>query len=270
MFNCNGVIVSQLTEVEPELIESLHSDFSIYETLRFYQGKLLFWELHYFRMIACLRRLRFVIPMTYTMENLEAEINKLLEAYKNLTNDNLLKIQFINNGKKTQFIISIIKPSPFIARNSKYSIDLYKENFISSGNLSNLSINNRGLRLIAKSFAEENGLDDVIIMNEFKQVAETLKGSLYLLQSNQLITPKLEAGCQDFALRTEFNNWLNKKTNIYDIIEKDINSFELQRSEEVLVLSLKKGLQSVSNYRKTSFTQKKVNQIFNEFIASLI
>ena len=60
--------------------------------------------------------------MTYTMENLEAEINKLLESYENLINDNLLQIQFINNGEKTQFIISLIKHSLFIAINSKYSI----------------------------------------------------------------------------------------------------------------------------------------------------
>ena len=41
--------------------------------------------------------------------------------------------------------------------------------------------------------------------------------------------------------------------------------FELQKSEEVMILSLEKGFQCVSNYRKTTYPQRKTQDIFNAF-----
>ena len=52
MFNCNGLVVSQLINAEPELIHNLHKDFSFVENVRLNNGKILFWEKHYFRIIA--------------------------------------------------------------------------------------------------------------------------------------------------------------------------------------------------------------------------
>ena len=34
MFNCNGLVVSQLINAEPELIHNLHKDFSFVENVR--------------------------------------------------------------------------------------------------------------------------------------------------------------------------------------------------------------------------------------------
>ena len=39
MFNCNGLIVSQLINAEPELIHNLHKDFSFIENIRLLQWK---------------------------------------------------------------------------------------------------------------------------------------------------------------------------------------------------------------------------------------
>ena len=40
-------------------------------------GKILFWEKHYFRIIASLRRYRYKIPISFTMEKLEGELIKV-------------------------------------------------------------------------------------------------------------------------------------------------------------------------------------------------
>lgn len=265
MFNCNGSLVSSLTEAEEGLIYSRHTSFSIHENIRFQRDKLLFWEAHYFRIIASLRRYRFNIPMEYTMDFLQKELLKLIDAQKVVPKNIILQFQFFKQKRETRFIISNEEAFPLAASSTSYTVDLYKEAMIPAGNLSNLSATNWGIRIMAKRYAEENGLDDVVLLNEQKNLVETLNGTLYLLQKNQLITPKLDAGCQDFAIRGAFNNWLKKQQTPYQLLEQDLNPFELQKSEELMVLSLEKGIQSISNYRKTDFAQLKVQELFQAF-----
>ena len=71
MFNFNGTIVSKINDAEPELVHTLKNSFSIFETVRFQNDKILFWDFHYLRMMASLRRFRFNIPKHFSFEFLE-------------------------------------------------------------------------------------------------------------------------------------------------------------------------------------------------------
>ena len=269
MYNCNGALIPHLNLADQDLLHSCTTAFSIFETVRLQQGQILFWETHYFRIIASLRRYRFHIPMDYTMEALQDELLKL-HPHKNPIPENaLFQLQFFTTKGKTQFIISSKEVLPLRLDIQPYSIDLYKEALITSGNLSNLSSTHRGLRIMAARFAEENGLEDVVLLNEQKHLVEALKGTLYLVQKDQLITPKLESGCQDFALRTAFHHWLENQQSTYHLAEEDLNPFALQQSEALFVLSLEQGFQNISNYRKTNYSQEKITRLFSDFTSSL-
>jgi len=61
-------------------------------------------------------------------------------------------------------------------------LDLFKEASIQAVRLSNLSTTNATIFTIGKRYAEENGLDDCVFLNDQKNLVETLQGSLYLLQ----------------------------------------------------------------------------------------
>ena len=79
MFNFNGTIVSKINDVEPELVHALKNSFSIFETVRYQNDKILFWDFHYLRIMASLRRFRFNIPKHFSFEFLETEIIKLIK-----------------------------------------------------------------------------------------------------------------------------------------------------------------------------------------------
>lgn len=264
MYNCNGTLLTSLGEADPELTHSLHRSFSIHEAIRLYQGKLLFWESHYFRMIASLRRYRFVIPMQYTMDFFQNEFEKLIKA-ESISENGRFQIQFLSSMGETQFIISLETSPPFGVQTGTYAVDLYKEASITSGNLSNLSSTNKGLRIMAARYAEENGLEDVLLLNEQKNLVEALGGSLYLLQGEQLLTPSLQAGCQDFVLRAAFHNWLQKEQTTYTLAESKINPFALQKADELILLSLEKGFVGVSKYRKTTYRQEQIQELHSLF-----
>ena len=97
MINCNGKLVSSLSDVDETIILNLFKGFSIEEKLRFSKGNILLWEIHYFRIIAALRRYRFNIPLEFTMEYLSNEILKILNKNLTLNDDQLIHLKFIKN-----------------------------------------------------------------------------------------------------------------------------------------------------------------------------
>ena len=54
----------------------------IFETLKVLNNNVVFWEDHYFRLMSSMRMLRMKIPMSFTLEFLEAEILKTLNHKK--------------------------------------------------------------------------------------------------------------------------------------------------------------------------------------------
>ena len=269
MFNCNGLVVSQLVKAKSDLIENLHKNFSFVENVRFYNSKTLFWEKHYFRIIANLRRYRYKIPISFTMEKLEEELIKIIKIVDGKKESGLFRCQFIKAYEETKFIISFTDSNPIEINTSHYEMDLYKDILVFSNDLSNMSKTNSDLRLISSMYANENGLNDVVLLNDQKKITETLNGNIFLIESNQIQTPNLLSGCQNLVLREVFLEWLTKNVKHYNVIEKEINPFELQKSDEIFIISLEKGLQCVSNYRKSSYLNNKSYPILKEFVLYL-
>ena len=162
MINSDGTLISSFSEIPADLIQKLHSEFQITEKLRYQKGKILFWEQHYFRMIASLRRHRFEIPITYTMEYLQAEIDKLMVAETSTSNNALIHFQFLPYQDTIAFLMSIAQVAALdqTEPSQNYDLDLFKEASVQASNLSNLSTTNKTVFTIGKRYAEENGLDD--------------------------------------------------------------------------------------------------------------
>ena len=270
MFNFNGTIVSKINDVEPELVHALKNSFSIFETVRYQNDKILFWDFHYLRMMASLRRFRFNIPKHFSFEFLETEIIKIIKINRKTNNDLLFEFHFFSDARITYFLISLLPSKPLKINDSKYLIDLYKENSITASDLSNFSITNRGLRRIAAKYADENELNDVVLINEHKNIVETSLGTIYLIQNNKILTPSLDSGCQDFAIRSYFNSWVKKEETTFQLFEMILSPFEIQKSDEFFVLSIESGIQVVKNYRKTSFKREKSKFLYEKFIESNI
>ena len=128
---------------------------ALFETLKVVNGKLFFWEDHYFRLMASMRILRMDIPMNFTMEFLEAEILKTLEANNLLHATARVRLN-VDRGEGGKYLPSekaevhyniSAEPhaNPFytIDSDTTYIVDLYKDYFMAPGFLSCLKSNNK-------------------------------------------------------------------------------------------------------------------------------
>ena len=242
-FNCNGTCTRFLNESSPSLLKALLNPIVLDETVRFEKEAFLFWEKHYFRIMAALRRMRFQIPNSYTPKKFILESKKLID-YLGVSKEKafLFHFHFVREGSNSTSFVIECEPYNFLESiddATTYEVDLYRENFLSSGLLANQSIINAPIRNIARTFAIENGLDDVLLLNDQKQLVEATNGSLFLIQQHNI-----------------------------EIVEKKISPFEIQSAHEVFILDLAKGTKSVGNYRKTSFQSLQTKKLYLDFLYS--
>lgn len=265
MINFDGDLVKESAIITNENRGYKYGD-ALFETLKVVHGKILFWEDHYFRLMASMRIMRMEIPMNFTMEFLEAEILKTIEANAllKLSARVRLNIDRGNGGKylpKKKTISYNIIAEPFdedfytISNQDSYTVDLYKDYFIAPGLLSNLKTNNKAINVIGSIYAEENGWDNCLLLNTNKNIVEALNGNLFLVSGETIKTPPLEDGCLKGIMRKQIIEVILNSGD-YVLEEASISPFELQKADELFITNVIVGIQPILQYRKKEFATK--------------
>ena len=266
MINFNGTLIeNSSTFISTENRGYKFGD-ALFETLKVLQGKILFWEDHYFRLMASMRILRMEIPMHFTMEFLQNEIIKTLEA-NNLINASARVRLNIDRGEGGRYLPKTTSISYSIVVEllnadlyefsvyKTYRVDLFKDYYVSADLLSTLKTNNKVINVIGSIYAMENQLDNCLLLNTNKNVVEALNGNLFLVKNNVIKTPPLSDGCLKGILRKQIIEII-RLIDDYEIIESSISPFELQKADELFITNVILGIQPISNYRKKEFSKR--------------
>ena len=274
MINHNGKIYENeyLLEVSNR---GLNYGDALFESIRMSNGKLLFWEDHYFRLMASMRIMRMEIPMNFTLEFFEVEINKLINSFSANKNINArIKILvfrktgglYFPNTNNVDFIISINEiESPIYSLNlNKYTVDLYKDNYVSPSLLSTLKTNNKAINVLGSIYASENNINNCLLLNTNKSVVEALNSNLFLVKGKTIKTPPLSDGCLKGILRKQILDIFSSLPE-YEVLETSISPFELQKADELFLTNVITGIQPITNYRKKVYT----NTVAKELIGKL-
>ena len=200
MVNFNGVLISsENIKLSLENRAFKYGD-AIFETVKVLNKKVVFWEDHYFRLMASMRMLRMKIPIEFTLEFLEQEILKTVAAQQEANAYRIRLNIFRKDGglytpktNKIDFTIEV-KESTYQIKDF-YSLDVYKDFYNYSGLLSTIKTNNRMVNTLASIFADENDLDNCILLNEKKGVVEVTNGNIFVVKGKVVKTPALTEGC---------------------------------------------------------------------------
>jgi len=238
---------------------------ALFETIKTAYGKLLFWEDHYFRLMASMRIMRMEIPMHFTMEFLEEQIQKTLEAnqLKQASARVKLMVQrsegglYLPDDNSVNFFITTraIENEFYLLKDEFYEIDLFKDYFVSPTLLSTLKTNNKALNVVGSIYAKENKLHNCLLLNTDKYVIEALNGNIFIVKGNIIKTPPIIDGCLKGIMRKQLIEII-KTIPEYELIEVSISPFELQKADEIFITNVIMGLQPVSQYRKKRFSNE--------------
>ena len=277
MINFNGNIVAQDDNLLIQNRAFLYGD-GVFETFKVVDNKILFLEDHYFRLMSSMRVVRMGIPMNFTMEYLEEQILSLLN-YNSISDSARARITVYRNdggyylpqNNTVSFLIHAIAldNKAYEINENQYEVDLYKDFYVTKQLLSSIKTTNKIINITGSIFANENGLDNCILLNDSKNVVEALQGNLFMLLGNKLITPPVSEGCLNGVMRKQILALAKKLTDIV-VVEEAISPFDLQKADELFLTNVIKGIQPITKYRKKEFTTKLsgiLTQKLNESLA---
>jgi branched-chain amino acid aminotransferase len=278
MINFNGSLLPQDANILTQNRAFLYGD-AVFETVKIVNSKILFLEDHYFRLMSSMRVIRMEIPMNFTMEYLEEQIIALAVAKNTEVSARARITVYRNDGgyylpqiNEVSFLITAesLENTLYSINSSEYVVDLYTDFYVARQLLSSIKTTNKIINITGSIFAKENGLDNCLLLNDSKNVVEALQGNLFMLKGNTLITPPVAEGCLNGVMRKQILTLARKIENL-EVLEEVISPFELQKSDELFITNVIKGIQPITKYRKKEFSANISTilvQKLNEFISN--
>jgi len=262
MINFNGKLHPKDTDYLNHENRGLRYGDSLFETLRVVNEETFFWEDHYLRLMSSMRILRMEIPMNFTMEFIEGQILRTIEANGLESRSARVRLTvFRKNGglytpdsNDISFLIEAqTLHAPFYTVEDKtYEVELFKDFLVNPDILSTLKTNNKILNVVGSIFAIENDYQNCLLLNKNKDVVEALNGNLFLVKGKVIKTPPTSDGCLNGIVRKKLIEILDRIEE-YTLLEASISPFELQKANELFITNSIVGIQPITKYRKKEF-----------------
>ena len=270
MINFNGSFLPSEGLLSSSNRAFLYGD-GVFETLKVVNSKVLFLEDHYFRLMASMRIVRMQIPYNFTLEYFEEQIISTVTVCNCANAARVRFTVYRNDGgyylPQTREVSYVIQASAASAlysfSDAAYEVDLYKDFFISKQLLSTIKTTNKMISITGSIYAQENDLQNCLLLNNEKNVVEALNGNLFMLMGNKLITPPIDEGCLNGITRKKILELANKIEGI-EVVQEPISPFDLQKADELFITNIIIGIQPITQYRKKGYTTKLAAQLLQQ------
>ena len=255
MINFNGTIVPSKDNVLYDSRAVRYGD-GVFETLKVINNKILFFEDHYFRLLAGMRIIRMEIPSYFTIKFLEEQIISTVIAnnYSNSARARIIVYRntggfYLPDTNAVSLLIDVTYTEQLYLCKEEYEVDIFKDYYISKQILSTIKSTNKLINILGSIYAKENKWDNCLLINENRNVIEAVQGNLFMLIGNKLITPPISEGCLSGVMRKNILK-LAKELEGIDVLEVPISPFDLQKADELFITNVIIGIQPITKYRK--------------------
>ena len=272
MININGTILEDSEAYLSVDNRGFAYGDAVFETIKVNSNPL-FWEAHYFRLMASMRILRMEIPMHFTPEFLESQIMDLVDTQSEKAKSYRVKLTVFratggyytptSNAVKFTIALAPLDSDIYNSHTDSCEIELFKDYFIAPNLLSTLKTNNKAINVVGSIFAKENNYDNCLLLNTNKNIIEALNGNVFLVKDNVIKTPPLADGCLKGIIRDQLIDMISKSDN-YDLIETSISPFELQKADEIFITNVIQGIKPVTKFRKKTYTTEAAKKFQNK------
>ncbi len=267
----NGKILNQQDIQFNTIKRAINFGDGFFETIRIVNGDVLFIESHLKRIFKALKILKISNSENFNSEIIKAKIKELL-LHNKIDSGGRVKIYFFRSGLGTylpvtneiSFIIECfhLENNLYQLNKKGFLVDIFYDYQKQINNLSAFKTSNSLLYVLASIYANDNDLNDTLILNEKKYIIESSNSNIFLFLKDSIITPALNSGCIAGIMREE----IIKIINFLDIkiIERDITLEDLMNSKEIFLTNVISGINWVGGYKKTRYYNTLSKKIIKE------
>lgn len=244
---------------------------AFFETMHFARNEVQFFKYHFERILWSMNLLKMESPEGFSANRLLSEIKRVVNANK-FFKGSRVRITFFRDGaglycpeKNTADYIVEAKPldSEEYQISAKGNImGVYDEHMKSSGILSNLKSTNVLPLVLASIYCKEIAVDDVIIMNEKKEIIEGVSSNLFIVKNGEIKTPPLSSGCVAGIMRRVVLDICRSKG--YQFSETSIFVSDLNDADEIFLTNAISGIKWIMGFGEKRFYQSLTKKLIKD------
>lgn len=272
-FNYNGEI-----HAADELTVSIHNRSfrygdGLFETMRWQNGDIQYLSYHVARLHKDMALLKMEGAKLLDTFFIKQQASLLIKRNK-LEGPVRIRLSVFRDGgglyspetNKAAFLLEVssLKSSLGSRYPAGLIIDVYKEHTKSINRFSAIKSNNALLFVMAGIYRKQQGLDEVILLNENGLLCESSSANIFIWYRNSLYTPALSEGCVDGVMRRVIMEVA--KINNIEVIEAQINPEILNEAEEMFLTNAVHGMQWVLGYKKKRFFNRLSKDLYDKLI----
>lgn len=233
-------------------------------------GAVIMAEECYFFLMSSMRKMRLNIPMGYTLEFFQDLLGQFISQHG--ISHGILRFMAIRKDgnyltkSEIGYYCELLQDTDPLLPKPAVSMDIIKEITVNTGLLSNIPVHSAE-NIYAEIYASENGLDDLILLNQHKRIARSIHGNLLFLEGDTIKIPKYSEGAMISPLLENFVTFLHKNS-LAETMETEMNAFESQKAEEIIIISDAKGIFPVKTIRNKNFGQERFGRLLADWRTS--
>ena len=250
----------------------LLSGWGVFTTLRVADGVLFAFERHWARISRDAAAMH--VPLPQDPENVRRRLLELVEA--NHAFDSTLRLAIVRNGGGMWAGPSNGRASDVIAltADSKDWVEGVRLGYVEHARyaaceFTTTKILSWAMNLTWVESAQERGLDEVILLNEYGDVAECTSANIFASTGGQVWTPPVSSGCLPGITRELLLGEIHVPG--IRIAEKKLTPAELEGADEVFITSTTRNLLPVNEIEgkkigRTDHTRHALAKAFGEYV----
>lgn len=275
--NFNGNIISTDEAILKTDNRSFQYGDGLFETIRYSNGKVLFFQDHYSRILKGAAQLKLQLPAYFNEVFLEQKIIETLEC-NDISLNARIKVIIYRSGKgkyepETNQSDWVITAMPLYRPDYQwhehgFHLGLFDQSKKSCDVFANLKTTSALIYVLAAIYKKEKNFDECIILNAKGNIADTIYANFFFAKDNKIYTPSLGEGCIDGVMRKQIIR-LAKQHNI-KTTEQEITLYDLNDAEEIFLSNAIKGIIWVKQFDGKQYSNelsRKLAEFLNDDIA---
>lgn len=268
----NGKLADEKEPLIPASGRGLRYGDGLFETMRWQNGNLQFANEHFAMLWKGMKYLQFDIPVHFTPEMLQEQIEKLVKKNRLEANARIRLTVFRGAGglydavnHLPNYIIESWQINPPEWNSNGLVLGIYKDAEKACSTLSNIKSNNCLPYVLGALHAKKQQWNDALILNQHGNICETTIANIFIIKNEVIITPPLSEGCVEGILRKQLLDLLQK--NHFTVLQKPLTAVDLQEADECFTtnsIHIIKWVKQVGDKSYSCTITEKIFSIFTE------
>lgn len=276
LINFNGSVCAEGELLFPVSERILRYGDGLFESMRAFNGKIMWLAEHYNRLYSGARLLQLPLEDALSFEHFSEQAHYLLasNAYKNAR----LRFCVYRKGdgfyapekNTTGYFIEATESSEpqYSFNESGMKLGVYTGQFKSCNSLSNYKTNNALLYVLAGLYKNEQQLDECLILNQKGCVAEVISANIFTVKKGEMYTPAANQGCIMGIMRKKIIELAHQQS--IEVNECFLTLDDLLGADEIFLTNASRGIQWVDNLLDKHYEQSLSRNLLSALNSAIV